>query len=186
MAPFRLPAEREVVVRRLKKRSEFLRVARGTRVGRSDFSLQAIRVPGREEAGLGFTVTKQMGNAPERNRIRRRLKGNEPLFPGQPEVENALVTKLLGIMVAADGVVGGSGMAEALVITDDVDHNLMLSSRNLPNVMVLDVAHVDPVSLIRFRLFRVGNVGCAAPWRPADCRPAGGGAVAGGAAPAAC
>jgi len=42
------------------------------------------------------------------------------------------------------------GMAEALVITDDVDHNLMLSSRNLPNVMVLDVAHVDPVSLIRF------------------------------------
>jgi large subunit ribosomal protein L4 len=42
------------------------------------------------------------------------------------------------------------GMVEALVITDDVDHNLMLSSRNLPNVMVLDVAHVDPVSLIRF------------------------------------
>jgi large subunit ribosomal protein L4 len=42
------------------------------------------------------------------------------------------------------------GMAEALVITDAVDHNLLLSSRNLHNVMVLDVAHVDPVSLIRF------------------------------------
>lgn len=42
------------------------------------------------------------------------------------------------------------GMQEALVITDSVDANLMLSSRNLPNVLVLDVAHVDPVSLIRF------------------------------------
>jgi len=43
------------------------------------------------------------------------------------------------------------GMQEALVITDSVDPNLMLSSRNLPNVLVVDVAHVDPVSLIRFQ-----------------------------------
>jgi len=42
------------------------------------------------------------------------------------------------------------GLQEALVITDEIDPNLLLSSRNLPNVLVLDVAHVDPVSLIRF------------------------------------
>ena len=43
------------------------------------------------------------------------------------------------------------GLGEALVITDNIDHNLLLSARNLPNVMVLDVAHTDPVSLIRFQ-----------------------------------
>ena len=60
-------------VRRLKKRSEFLRAARGQRVGRSAFSVQAV---GRDapEAGIGFTVTKQQGNSPQRNRIRRRLR----------------------------------------------------------------------------------------------------------------
>ena len=35
------------------------------------------------------------------------------------------------------------------IITDSMDENLRLSSRNLPNVMVVDVNHADPVSLIR-------------------------------------
>ncbi len=60
-------------MRRLKNRSEFLRAARGQRVGRSAFSLQAI-ASATEEPGVGFTVTKLTGNAPERNRIRRRLR----------------------------------------------------------------------------------------------------------------
>jgi large subunit ribosomal protein L4 len=38
-----------------------------------------------------------------------------------------------------------------LLITDELDDNLILSSRNLPNVLVLDVAEADPVSLIRFK-----------------------------------
>src|SRR5213595_2733844 len=42
------------------------------------------------------------------------------------------------------------GLASALVITDDLDQNLLLSSRNLVNVRVLDVDHADPVSLIQF------------------------------------
>jgi len=36
-----------------------------------------------------------------------------------------------------------------LIITDSLDDNLRLSSRNLPNVRVVDVNHADPVSLIR-------------------------------------
>lgn len=59
--------------RRLKKRSEFLRAARGNRAGRSAFSLQAVR-SGAPEPRVGFTVTKKTGNAPQRNRIRRRLR----------------------------------------------------------------------------------------------------------------
>jgi large subunit ribosomal protein L4 len=42
------------------------------------------------------------------------------------------------------------GMESALVITDNVDENLYLSSRNLVNVKVVDVGHADPVSLIRY------------------------------------
>jgi ribonuclease P protein component len=63
----------ESALRRLKNRSEFLGAARGQRVGRSAFSLQA-NARDLEEPGIGFTVTKQMGNSPQRNRIRRRLR----------------------------------------------------------------------------------------------------------------
>jgi len=42
------------------------------------------------------------------------------------------------------------GLESTLVITDSVDQNLYLSSRNLVNVRVLDVDHTDPVSLIQF------------------------------------
>jgi|SRR3989338_4864470 large subunit ribosomal protein L4 len=43
----------------------------------------------------------------------------------------------------------GMGMDNVLIITDSMDDNLRLSSRNLPNVMVVEVGHADPVSLIR-------------------------------------
>lgn len=65
--------QRDGALRRLKNRSEFLKAARGQRVGRAAFSLQA-NARELEAPGVGFTVTKQMGNSPERNRIRRRLR----------------------------------------------------------------------------------------------------------------
>ncbi|MEO5806280.1 ribonuclease P protein component [Devosia sp.] len=60
-------------LRRLKQRSQFLKAARGNRAGRPAFGLQAIAA---DEAipGVGFTVTKKIGNSPERNRIKRRLR----------------------------------------------------------------------------------------------------------------
>jgi large subunit ribosomal protein L4 len=42
------------------------------------------------------------------------------------------------------------GFEQVLVITDAVDENLMLSSRNLANVEVMDVRHANPVSLVRY------------------------------------
>jgi len=42
------------------------------------------------------------------------------------------------------------GLSEVLIITDKPDENLYLSSRNLPNVLVLEARHADPVSLVRF------------------------------------
>ena len=52
-------------------------------------------------------------------------------------------TKLLAQKVKA------MGLAEVLVITDEIDRNLMLSSRNLANIEILAVRHTNPVSLVR-------------------------------------
>ena len=42
------------------------------------------------------------------------------------------------------------GYDSVLVITDDLNENVFLASRNLPNVLVLEVNEADAVSLIRF------------------------------------
>ena len=44
----------------------------------------------------------------------------------------------------------GLGAGRLLIITDSMDENLYLSSRNLPNVLVLEAYQADPVSLVRF------------------------------------
>ena len=44
----------------------------------------------------------------------------------------------------------GMGMDQVLIITENYDENLYLSSRNLENVMVLEAKHADPVNLVRF------------------------------------
>ena len=44
----------------------------------------------------------------------------------------------------------GCGPEAVLVITDALDENLYLASRNLPNVLVLEAQETDPVSLVRF------------------------------------
>jgi large subunit ribosomal protein L4 len=53
-------------------------------------------------------------------------------------------TKLLAEKIKA------MGMDRVLIITDSLDENLYLSSRNLPNVLVVEAHQADPVSLVRF------------------------------------
>jgi large subunit ribosomal protein L4 len=53
-------------------------------------------------------------------------------------------TKLL------DQKVKSMGMGSVLIITDAPDENLYLSSRNLPNVYVVQPGQADPVSLLHF------------------------------------
>lgn len=45
----------------------------------------------------------------------------------------------------------GLGLEDVMIITDNLDENLYLSSRNLPNVRVVKPGQADPVSLIRHR-----------------------------------
>src|SRR5690242_17705963 len=44
----------------------------------------------------------------------------------------------------------GMGLDSVMLVTDSLDENLMLASRNLPNVLVVEAQQADPVSLIRF------------------------------------
>jgi large subunit ribosomal protein L4 len=37
------------------------------------------------------------------------------------------------------------------VIADEVDDNLYLASRNLPNVLVLETRYADPLSLVHYK-----------------------------------
>ena len=94
-------------LRRLVTRSEFLKAARGNRAGRSAFLLQAIGSE-QPEPGIGFTVTKKSGNAPERNRIRRRLRAAaracETRF--QPQHDYVLVGRRDALTIPFDKLVG--------------------------------------------------------------------------------
>jgi len=63
--------------KRLTRRAEFQRAARGKRAQDQAFTLQACRRAAPDAvtgARIGFTVTKKVGNAVVRNRIRRRLR----------------------------------------------------------------------------------------------------------------
>ena len=65
---------------RLKQRADFLKAATGTKVPAAAFVLQ---MRPRGDAGpvrVGFTVSRKVGNAVERNRVRRRLREVVRLF----------------------------------------------------------------------------------------------------------
>lgn len=59
---------------RLRRRADFLAAASGTRVPAKGFVLQTRRRPDDGPIRIGFTVSRKVGNAVERNRVRRRLR----------------------------------------------------------------------------------------------------------------
>jgi len=68
-----------------------------------------------------------------------RLSVIEPLSLDTPK------TKSFAQKIKAFGLTG-----TVLVVTDKLDNNTYLSSRNLADVLVLETREVDPVSLVRF------------------------------------
>jgi ribonuclease P protein component len=63
-----------VLMNRIVKRADFLAAAKAERASAAPFSLQARDRNDQAGLRLGLTVTKKVGNAVERNRIRRRLR----------------------------------------------------------------------------------------------------------------
>lgn len=94
---------------RLKRRADFLAAARGRRVHCGPFTLQANQRSETQADGvaygprIGFTVTKKVGNAVERNRIRRRLREavrlSEELSPA-PRTDYVVVARREALAVA--------------------------------------------------------------------------------------
>ena len=54
-------------------------------------------------------------------------------------------TKLLSQKLA------GMGLESVMIITDNLEENLMLASRNLPHVLVVEPRHADPMSLVFYK-----------------------------------
>ncbi len=59
---------------RLRQRADFLAAASGIKVPAAAFVLQALKRADTGPARIGFTVSKKVGNAVERSRVRRRLR----------------------------------------------------------------------------------------------------------------
>jgi ribonuclease P protein component len=94
---------------RLKQRADFLAAARGVKVPAPAFVLQALRRADDGPVRCGFTVSKKVGNAVERNRVRRRLReivrhmGVQRMRPGHDYV---LVGRRAALKIRFDRIAG--------------------------------------------------------------------------------
>jgi ribonuclease P protein component len=61
-------------MQRLRQRADFLAAAKGAKAPATAFVLQARARDDNGAARVGFTTSKAVGNSPERNRVRRRLR----------------------------------------------------------------------------------------------------------------
>jgi ribonuclease P protein component len=99
---------------RLKRRADFRAAAAGTRVSGSAFVLQARRRADEGVVRVGFTVSRQVGKAVERNRVRRRLReivrlagagklhaGHDYVLVGRRTALNALFDEMVRELDAA-------------------------------------------------------------------------------------
>jgi ribonuclease P protein component len=68
----------------LRQRADFIAAARGRKVTTAGFVLQARERDDGGPARVGFTVSKKVGNAVERNRVRRRLRALVRLPAAEP------------------------------------------------------------------------------------------------------
>jgi ribonuclease P protein component len=75
---------------RLKRRAEFLRAAqKGRKAAMPGLVLQVLPRDDADPLRLGFTVTKKVGNAVVRNRVRRRLREAARLLLQQTKLRGA-------------------------------------------------------------------------------------------------
>lgn len=147
------------------------RSANSKQKGRSEIA-KSTRKPfaqkgtGRARAGMASSPLWRGGgkifpNSPDQNysqKINRKMyrAGLASIFSqlvrdGRLSVLESLSVEAPKTKLLADKI-KGMGLADArvLIITDSMDENLYLSSRNLPNVLVVEAHQADPVSLVRF------------------------------------
>jgi ribonuclease P protein component len=95
---------------KLRRRADFIAVARGWRVIREGFVLQGL-LNQEAKAGrpprFGFTVTKKIGSAVVRNRIRRRLRAaaKAASLHGTPGTDYVLIARSAALTLPFDRLV---------------------------------------------------------------------------------
>ncbi len=145
------------------------RSANSKQKGRSEIA-KSTRKPfaqkgtGRARAGMASSPLWRGGgkifpNSPDQNytqKINRKMyrAGLASIFSqlvrdGRLSVVDALSVEAPKTKLLAQKI-KGMGLDRVLIITDNMDENLYLSSRNLPNVLVVEAHQADPVSLVRF------------------------------------
>jgi large subunit ribosomal protein L4 len=145
------------------------RSANSKQKGRSEIA-KSTRKPfaqkgtGRARAGMASSPLWRGGgkifpNSPDQNytqKINRKMyrAGLASIFSqlvrdGRLSVVDALSVEAPKTKLLAEKI-KGMGLDRVLIITDNMDENLYLSSRNLPNVLVVEAHQADPVSLVRF------------------------------------
>jgi large subunit ribosomal protein L4 len=98
--------------------------------------------PNRPDENFTHKVNRKMFRA-GLSSILSQLAREERLVVVDSFSVNAPKTKLLAQKLK------DMGLGNVLIITEAIDDNLHLSSRNLPHVNIVTVANTDPVSLIR-------------------------------------
>ena len=110
---------------KLKKRAEFLAARKGRRLNGPLFFIEALERGDAAPARFGLTVTRKVGNAVERNRIRRRLR--EAIRIG---AEADMVSGIDYVIVARRDVLAAQGAAFA-----DLDGPLLLAHDRDPGLV---------------------------------------------------
>jgi ribonuclease P protein component len=88
---------------RLKRRAEFLRAAqKGRKAAMPGLVLQVLQRDDTDPLRLGFTVTKKVGNAVVRNRVRRRLREAARLLLQQPHFAAAALNGADLVLIGRD------------------------------------------------------------------------------------
>jgi ribonuclease P protein component len=101
-------------MQRIRQRADFLAAAAGARAPVSGFVLQALS---RREDGpvrVGFTVSKKVGNAVQRNRVRRRLREmvrRAPETVMKPGYDYVLIGRSAALKLPFDRLVEDFGQA---------------------------------------------------------------------------
>jgi ribonuclease P protein component len=95
-------------MQRLRQRADFLAAAHGARVSVTGFVLQALNRRKDGPVRVGFTVSRKVGTAVERNRVRRRLREMVRLAPSdrmRPGYDYVLIGRRAAIGMPFDRLV---------------------------------------------------------------------------------
>lgn len=110
-----------------------------------------IRSPLWRSGGVTFAASPQ-DHSKKLNKKMYRV-GMRSLVSELVRRERLILIEELGVTEAKTKVMKAKldelGVRDALILTDGLDSNVYLAARNIPHIQVMDIAVVDPVSLVK-------------------------------------